>query len=95
VDTALKRNPGYPTHMGETREQRISQFLEENDVVVLDMREGSWLRRRGSSLEPGGTTGARLFTRDEEPREFEEHDDLSFLLQRTPAFDRAAFDYAT
>jgi dipeptidase E len=83
------------THMGETREERISQFLEENDVAVLGMREGSWLRRRGTSLELGGTTGARLFTRDEEPREFEEHADLSFLLQLTPAFDRAAFDYAT
>jgi dipeptidase E len=78
------------THMGETREERISQFLEENDVVVLGMREGSWLRRRGDSLELGGTTGARLFTREQEPREFEEHDDLSFLLEVTPAFDRQA-----
>ena len=76
------------THMGETREQRIAQFLEENDVVVLGMREGSWLRRRGESLELGGTTGARLFKRGEEPREFEENDDLSFLLDVTPAFDQ-------
>ena len=76
------------THMGETREERITQFLEENDVVVLGMREGSWLRRRGTSLELGGTTGARLFTRGEEPREFEEHDDLSFLLELTPTFDQ-------
>jgi dipeptidase E len=76
------------THMGETREERITQFLEENDVVVLGMREGSWLRRRGTSLELGGTTGARLFTRGGEPREFEEHDDLSFLLELTPTFDQ-------
>jgi dipeptidase E len=78
------------THMGETREERITQFLEENDVVVLGMREGSWLRRRGDRLELGGTTGARLFAREQEPREFEEHDDLSFLLELTPAFDRQA-----
>jgi dipeptidase E len=75
------------THMGETREERIAQFLEENDVAVLGMREGSWLRRRGTSLELGGTTGARLFMRGEEPREFKENDDLSFLLKLTPRFD--------
>jgi dipeptidase E len=76
------------THMGETREERIAQFLEENDVAVLGMREGSWLRRRGTSLELGGTTGARLFMRGEEPREFKENDDLSFLLELTPRFDQ-------
>jgi dipeptidase E len=74
--------------MGETREERITQFLEENDVVVLGMREGSWLRRRGASLELGGTTGARLFTRAQEPREFKEHDNLSFLLELAATFDQ-------
>jgi dipeptidase E len=75
-------------HMGETREERIVQFLEENDVAVLGMREGSWLRRRGNELHLGGTTGARLFQRGSEPREFQESDDLSFLLELTPRFDR-------
>jgi dipeptidase E len=74
--------------MGETREERIVQFLEENDVSVLGMREGSWLRRRGTELHLGGTTGARLFQRGQEPREFQETDDLSFLLERTPHFDQ-------
>ena len=75
------------THMGETREQRITQFLEENQVAVLGMREGSWLRRQDNVLTLGGTTGARLFERDQVPREFEQGDDLSFLLSQNPMFD--------
>jgi dipeptidase E len=75
------------THMGETREERIRQFLEENDVAVLGMREGSWLRRRGGELILRGTTGALLFRRDSEPRSFGEGDDLSFLLKLPVQFD--------
>lgn len=75
------------THMGETRELRIQQFLEENDVAVLGMREGAWLRRRDGELSLGGTTGARLFERGKDPREFKQGDDLSFLLNVTPGFD--------
>jgi dipeptidase E len=76
------------THMGETREQRIEQFLEENNVAVLGMREGSWLRRRESELQLGGTTGARLFERGRDPREFKDGDDLSFLLDLKLGFDQ-------
>lgn len=75
------------THMGETRAQRIEQFLEENDVAVLGMREGAWLRRRGDRLELGGETGALLFRRGEEPRPFDGGDDLSFLLTLPARFD--------
>jgi dipeptidase E len=42
-------------HMGETREQRLAEFHEENDVTVLGPREGSWLRVRDgmpTSAEP-------------------------------------------
>jgi dipeptidase E len=41
-------------HMGETREQRIEEFLEENDVPVLGLREGTWLRRVEDTLVLGG-----------------------------------------
>lgn len=70
------------THMGETREQRIEQFLEENDVPVLGIREGAWLRRQDDRLVLGGTTGARLFRRGTTPEEFTDGADLSFLLKR-------------
>jgi len=64
----LDPEPG-TTHMGETREQRIVEFLEENDRVVLGLREGGWIRvdERGARL--GGTRPARIFRRGAEPEE--------------------------
>ncbi len=78
------------THMGETREQRIREFLEENDVPVLGMREGTWLRLRDLRLTLGGVRDARLFRRDEEPREYEPGADLSWLLDAPARFDTVA-----
>lgn len=78
------------THRGETRGQRIVEFLEENDVVVVGLREGSWLRRRGPSLRLGGITGARLFQRGAEAREYAPGTDLSWLLDAAPRFDTPA-----
>lgn len=86
-------NPHYqdpdpdPTHMGETRAQRITEFLEENDVPVLGIREGAWLRRRGATLTLHGGTGALLFRRGEEPRPFDGGADLSFLLGEPARYD--------
>jgi dipeptidase E len=75
------------THMGETREQRLVQFLEENDVPVLALREGAWLRRRGQKLTLHGTSDARLFRRGKPATEYSPGKDLSFLLRATPRFD--------
>lgn len=75
------------THMGETRAERIAQFLEENDVAVLGMREGAWLRRRGETLTLQGTTGAVLFRRAHSPAVFSDGADVSFLLREQPRFD--------
>ncbi|WP_190822651.1 dipeptidase PepE [Saccharopolyspora pogona] len=79
-------DPG-STHLGETREQRIEEFLEDNDVPVLGIREGAWLRVRGEHAELGGSTGARLFMRGAEPRELEPGDDATFLLRTEPHYD--------
>lgn len=75
------------THMGETREERIRQFLEENDVPVLGMREGAWLRREADRLTLQGETGAVLFRRGEQATSFTEGADLSFLLTTSARFD--------
>jgi len=56
-------------HMGETREERLREYLEENVAPVIGLREGAWLRREGDSLRLEGRNGARLFRRDAEPEE--------------------------
>src|SRR5262247_2373064 len=57
------------THMGETQEERINQFLEENDAPVVGLREGGMLRIDGASVVLKGTTAARLFARNRQPIE--------------------------
>lgn len=57
------------THMGETREQRIVEFLEENDRAVLGLREGGWIRVEGPTARLGGARPARLFRRGADPEE--------------------------
>ena len=71
----LDPTPG-STHMGETREERIAQFHEENLPPVVGLREGAWLLvdERGVTLE--GRTGARLFRRGQVPEEFRPGDRL-------------------
>jgi dipeptidase E len=68
-------NPHYldadPTsrHMGETREDRLREFLEENDVPVVGLREGGWLRIEGDRGTVEGGAGARVFRRGRDPEE--------------------------
>jgi len=77
----------HSTHQGEARADRIEEFLEENDVPVLGMREGCWLRRRASTLMLGGITGACLFTRNADPQEIVPGTDLSWLIETPARFD--------
>ncbi|MGI8437394.1 MAG: dipeptidase PepE [Chthoniobacterales bacterium] len=55
------------THMGETRAERILQFLEENETPVIGLREGAFLRIENGSCELQGEAGARLFRRKMNP----------------------------
>ena len=68
-------------HMGETREERIQEFLELSpDTWVIGLREGTTLRVEGGSVELIGGKPARLFRLGEEPRETEPGEPLDFLL---------------
>ena len=57
------------THMGETREERILQFLEENETPVVGLREGAILRVEDGCCTLCGSAGARIFRRGLEPVE--------------------------
>src|SRR6266498_2383395 len=59
------------THMGETQEERINQFLEENETPVVGLREGAMLRVEGGSGILRGVSGARIFRRGHSPVETE------------------------
>jgi len=68
------------THMGETREVRINQFLEDNETPVLGLREGCMIRvERGVHLLKG-RTNARIFRRGLEPVELSPGSALDSLL---------------
>ncbi len=75
----LDPEPG-STHMGETREQRLLEFLEENPTPVVALREGGWIRVEGASARLGGLRGARVLRRDRDPEELAPGADLSPLL---------------
>lgn len=50
-------------HMGETREERLLQYLEDNDVPVVGLREPSMLHVSGGGATLLGTASARIFRR--------------------------------
>jgi dipeptidase E len=67
-------------HMGETREERIREFLEENDRLVVGLREGAWLHLDGARLALHGVAAARIFRRGAPPREVSPGEPLDELL---------------
>ncbi|OVE56720.1 dipeptidase PepE [Chryseobacterium mucoviscidosis] len=58
-------------HNGETRETRIKEFLTQNDLKVVGLREGNWIRRMGDKITVEGTELTRIFEKDKEPYEIE------------------------
>jgi len=67
-------------HMGETRDQRLAEFLEENDRDVVALCEGSMLRIEGDRMTLLGEPGGKRFRRGHEPAELAAGEDLSSLL---------------
>ena len=68
------------THMGETQEQRILQFLEENEEPVVGLREGSSLRVEGDDVMLKGPHSARIFRCGAPPVEAASGSNLRELL---------------
>ena len=58
-------------HNGETRETRIKEFLTQNDIKVIGLREGNWIRRIGDEIRVEGTQLTRIFEKGKEPYEVE------------------------
>ena len=75
------------THMGETQEERIRQFLEENDGVVVGLREGSIVRVEAGETTLKGPNAARVFRRGEEPIEISPGTDLSQIVSESVAIE--------
>jgi len=68
------------THMGETREVRINQFLEDNETPVVGLREGCMVRAAQGVHLLKGRTNARIFRRGSNPVEREPGSTLDDLI---------------
>lgn len=68
-------------HMGETREKRLQEFLEENDTPILGLREGAMALCEDGRTLLKGSTGARIFRRGMDPVETLPGDQLDELLR--------------
>jgi dipeptidase E len=68
-------------HGGETREQRLEEFLiVNNGVYVVGLREGTLLSIENKKIELHGARAARIFKAGMNPKEIAPGENLSFLL---------------
>ena len=78
----LDANPN--GHAGETREQRIEEFIEINpDTYVVGLREGTMLKLENKKLELIGSPTARIFKKGRKAEELKAGDNFSFLMNTT------------
>lgn len=79
-------NPHYihgnpPGHNGETREQRLKEFLEVNPTIsVVGLREGTILKVENNTIELIGNREARIFKQGKEFYELQSISDFNFLM---------------
>jgi len=68
-------------HAGETREQRIEEFIEVNPgVIVAGLREGTMLVIENGKISLVGPRKVRIFRKGSAPVELGPGDDFSLLL---------------
>jgi dipeptidase E len=48
-------------HMGESRETRIREFQVQQPLPVVGLREGSWIRVKGTTVTLEGSESAKIF----------------------------------
>ena len=69
-------------HAGETREQRIMEFIEMDPYsYVVGLREGTMLLLENVTLSLKGPKPARIFKKGMATKEFYPGDDLDFLFE--------------
>jgi dipeptidase E len=68
-------------HGGETREQRINEFLAVNQQIdVVGLRESTALWIEDKNIRLVGTRPMRYFRFGQEPKEYQPGDDITFLV---------------
>jgi dipeptidase E len=76
----LDANPA--GHAGETREQRIEEFIEVNPGIwVTGLREGTMFLIENRDISLIGGRNVRIFKKDHQPLELGENDDFRFLFK--------------
>jgi len=69
-------------HGGETREQRIEEFLKVNQqIYVVGLREATLLLVEGDKISLIGKRPMRVFKYGEEPKEIQVGENIDFLLK--------------
>ena len=80
-------NPHYtdatlPNHGGETRAERLAEFLEVNPgITVIGLQEGSMLKVEGNDIELLGTKTAKVFRNGQDVVECAPGHSLQFLIE--------------
>jgi dipeptidase E len=77
--THVRSETGFEEHFGETRDDRLREFHEMNDVPVLGLWEAGILVREGEHLTLTGAR-ARLFRKNQPSEDFEPGASLDFLV---------------
>ncbi len=65
-------------HNGETRETRIKEYLHQNTIPVVGLREGSWLEVKNETIYLRGSFSARIFESLENIYELETNSLIQF-----------------
>jgi dipeptidase E len=80
----LDPNPALK-HNGETRETRIKEFHSQNNIPVVGLREGSWIRVSGNKITTEGMHSSRIFEQGKEAYELAPGATLDFKKQASSA----------